>query len=357
MLSDLSKFSFFCGKHHNIDVILIKFESDPVLDIEVKKLVGRKWSNTLKSWYVLDIPSNRILFGLQLKIIGKTAISKIDEVNIPAFNRFVDQLKLKAYSPSTIKTYSVEFANFLQAIKTNPIDTFTSDRLRAYFLFCIDTLHLSENTLHSRINAIKFYFEQVENREKFFFDIPRPQKPTLLPKVIDKKDILKMLSVIENNKHRLMMMLCYGMGLRVSEIVNLKIEHIDSKRMQVLIESGKGKKDRYTNLPEKLLNYLREYYLEYKPVEYLFMGQNGGQYSVRSVQMVFKNAMIKAKINKRVGIHSLRHSYATHLLDAGTDMVFIQKLLGHNNIKTTEIYAKVSTKILSKVKSPLDDLL
>jgi len=153
-----------------------------------------------------------------------------------------------------------------------------------------------------------------------------------------------------------MLKLCYGMGLRVSEIVNLKIVHIDSGRMVVHIEAAKGKVDRYVALPASVLEELRNYYRAYRPKVYLFEGQYGGQYSIRSVQAVFKNAMRRAKINKSVGIHGLRHSYATHLLECGTDLSFIQKLLGHKDIKTTEIYAKVSNRQLGSVKSPLDDL-
>jgi len=145
------------------------------------------------------------------------------------------------------------------------------------------------------------------------------------------------------------------MGLRVSEIVNLKVANIDSGRMLVHIEAAKGKRDRYVTLPASILDDLRNYYRTYRPKTYLFEGQYGGQYSIRSVQAVFKNAMQKAKINKSVGIHGLRHSYATHLLEYGTDMVFIQKLLGHKDIKTTEIYAKVSNRHLRNVRSPLDD--
>jgi site-specific recombinase XerD len=146
------------------------------------------------------------------------------------------------------------------------------------------------------------------------------------------------------------------MGLRVSEIVNLKIANIDSRRMIVHLEAAKGKQDRYVTLPSSILDDLRNYYRVYQPKIYLFEGQYGGQYAIRSVQMVFKNAMRKAKINKSVGIHGLRHSYATHLLECGTDMLFIQKLLGHKDIKTTEIYAKVSNRQLGNIKSPLDDL-
>jgi site-specific recombinase XerD len=225
-----------------------------------------------------------------------------------------------------------------------------------YFLYCTNTLKLSENTLHSRINAVKFYFEQVLHREKLFFEIPRPKKPSILPKVIDTKDIKKLFTVTTNLKHNTMLKLCYGMGLRVSEIVNLKISDIDSQRMQVLVQQAKGKKDRYVNLPESILEQLREYYKQYKPKRYLFEGQVGEQYAIRSVQQVFKDALRKAKINKEIGIHGLRHSFATHLLENGTDIKFIQELLGHNDIKTTLRYTHISKKSLAKVKSPLDSL-
>ncbi|MEX8547591.1 MAG: tyrosine-type recombinase/integrase [Mucilaginibacter sp.] len=150
--------------------------------------------------------------------------------------------------------------------------------------------------------------------------------------------------------------LCYGMGLRVSEVVNIKITDIDSKTMQVFIEKAKGKKDRYANLPESILEQLRAYYKLYKPQKYLFEGLQGEQYSIRSVQQVFKNAMQKARINKTIGIHGLRHSFATHLLENGTDIKFIQELLGHNDIKTTLRYIHVSKQQLKNVKSPLDNL-
>jgi len=251
----------------------------------------------------------------------------------------------------------IEFSQLLYILKDVPVDSLTPNRLRAYLLYCVEKLKLSENTIHSRINAIKFYFEQVLKRDQmFFFEIPRPKKKYILPKVFSKQDIAKLFAQIDNPKHLLMIKLCYGMGLRVSEIVNLKISNIDSKRMLVHIECAKGKIDRYVALPASILELLREYYIKYRPEIYLFEGQYGGQYSIRSAQQVFKNAMEKAKINKSVGIHGLRHSYATHLLEGGTDMYFIQKLLGHSRIKTTEIYAKVSNRQLGKVVSPLDTL-
>jgi integrase/recombinase XerD len=356
MWENASFYQFELGTHHEKEVIWIKFEKNPVLIAQVKKLASARWSASQKAWYVNDVLNYRNLFGIEPKSIGKDAFSAIHDINKPAFERFLEQLQLKAYSPNTIRTYTIEFAQLLAILKNHPVDSLSSERLRAYFLYCINTLKMKEMHLHSRINAIKFYFEQVLHKEKMFFEIPRPSKPSILPKVIDGQDIKKMFTKTENQKHRLMLKLCYGMGLRVSEVVNIKITDIDSKRMQVLISAAKGKKDRYVNLPESILEELRAYYISHKPKEYLFEGQYGGAYSKRSVQAVFKNAMIKSKINKKVGIHSLRHSYATHLLEHGTDISFIQQLLGHNDVKTTLLYAKVGKKELSKVKSPLDDL-
>ena len=288
--------------------------------------------------------------------VGKKVISQIHPVNRHAIKRMHELLVLKAYSPNTIKTYCIELAQLLYVLGNNPVDELTPERLRSYFLYCAKKLKLSENIIHSRLNAVKFYFEQVLKQEKLFFmEIPRPKKKSALPKVISKNDIAKIFAHTDNLKHLLMLKLCYGMGLRVSEIPNLKITNIDSKRMLVHIENAKGKRDRYVTLPESVLNDLRNYYKIYRPKVYLFEGQFGKQYAIRSVQAVFKNAMEKAKINKSVGIHGLRHSYATHLLECGTDMIFIQKLLGHKDIKTTEIYAKVSNRHLQNIRSPLDD--
>jgi site-specific recombinase XerD len=344
------------SEHKGKAVIFIRFDYDPALIKEVKKLVGVHWSQSQKAWYVLNTKQYRQKFGLEPQIIGKDVLNHIHPNNQGAFERLIETLQLKAYSESTIKTYRNEFAQLLYILKDKKVEDLDAERLRSYFLYCINTLKLSENTLHSRMNAVKFYFEQVLHREKMFFEIPRPKKPCILPKVISPKDIKKLFEVTTNLKHNTMLKLCYGMGLRVSEIVNLKISDIDSKNLQVLVEQSKGKKDRYVNLPESILAQMRAYYLEYQPKKYLFEGQYGEQYSTRSVQKVFKDALKKAKINKAIGIHGLRHSFATHLLENGTDIRFIQELLGHNDLKTTLRYTHVSEKSLKKVKSPLDFL-
>ncbi|ANI90443.1 integrase [Arachidicoccus ginsenosidimutans] len=336
--------------------IAVTFEKQPELIARFKKLKGARWSASLKVWHLPDTAEYRKRFGVEVAPVSKEILLKIHEINKPAMQRLVEELQLKGYSTNTIKTYKNEFAQLLYILKNHPVDKLNADKIRGYFLYCINELKMTEALLHSRFNAVKFYFEQVLKREKVFVEIPRPKKPSKLPKVINAQDIKKMFDATDNLKHNLMLKLCYGMGLRVSEIVNLKITNIDSKNMQVLIERAKGKKDRYVNLPESVLGELRAYYKTYQPKEYLFEGQYGGQYSLRSAQQVFKNALNKAKINKQVGIHSLRHSFATHLLEAGTDISYIQKLLGHNDIKTTLIYAEVGKKDLKKIKSPLDNI-
>ncbi|MDO9187642.1 MAG: tyrosine-type recombinase/integrase [Bacteroidia bacterium] len=352
-----NEIDFLTGKHKDKQVIWCKFpKNDIVLAALKKQYPFCRWSNTNKCWYITDSKEIRKQVGLALKEPSETILHKIHPINQPALQSMENQLKLKAYSTNTAKVYLGEFSQLLVMLKNHPVDTLTPDRLKSYMLYCVNELKLSEAHLHSRLNALKFYFEQVLLKDKFFIEIPRPKSKSKLPKVLSTKDIQKLFDVTSNSKHKLMLQLCYGMGLRVSEIVHLKISDIDSKRMQVLIENSKGKSDRYVNLPESVLTLLRSYYKTYQPKHFLFEGQYGGQYSIRSVQAVFKNGMRLAKINKPVGIHSLRHSYATHLLEYGTDMAFIQKLLGHSDMKTTMIYAQIGKKEVQNVRSPLDNM-
>ena len=350
------RFSFEAGEHKGKRVIWIRFEYNDELIRFVRLHTKAWWSRTAKAWYVADSRHYRDLFHLKPNITGKEVILKIHEVNLPALKRLQEQITLKGYSENTLRTYSLEFAQLLYTLKSHPVDELTPERLRSYFLYCHQKLKLSESEIHSRINAVKFYFEQVLRRDKMFFDIPRPKKPFILPKMLDKKEVKRVIDALDNPKHKLILQLAYGMGLRVSEVTALKIADINSHTMTVCVEQGKGKKDRVVVLPESVLDSLRAYYKEYRPKEYLFEGQFGGKYSTRSAQAVFKNAMRKAGIDKRIGVHGLRHSFATHLLETGTDMRFIQELLGHHSIKTTEIYTHISDVSKSNVKSPLDSL-
>lgn len=291
------------------------------------------------------------------KVQGGFAAWKLSAENLVALQRFIEQLKLKAYSSSTIKTYRNEFLQLLQLLKEKPVHDLSPDDLRRYFIYCFEQLKLTENTLHSRINAIKFYFEQVLKRERFFWEIPRPKKPSQLPKLLNEEEIEKLFNALSNKKHKAMLFTAYSAGLRVSEIVSLKVKDIDSGRMQIFIGRAKGKKDRYVNLSPVLLDVLRSYVKSYRPKLFLFESEATGlAYPARTAQQIFSNAKHKAGIKKDVGIHSLRHSFATHLLDKGTDIRYIKELLGHFNIKTTERYLHVSKKQLVNIVSPLDDL-
>jgi integrase/recombinase XerD len=196
----------------------------------------------------------------------------------------------------------------------------------------------------------------VLKRPRQTYDLPRARKPETLPTVFDETEIAAIIKACENLKHKTIICLAYAGGLRVSEIVNLKIGDVDSKRMVINIKQAKGFKDRTIMLSTKLLIMLRAYYKEYKPKTWMFEGQYGLQYSTRSIQIVLQHLKAKAGVTKKGSIHAIRHSFATHLLEGGTDLVSIKELLGHNSIKTTLIYTHVSKKHLSKIQSPLDKL-
>ncbi len=380
--------------HKQADQIGLQFIGDAELNNLVKKLKGIKWSHSNKCWY---LPLTKENYTAVIKAINRKAITdttllkqylhkrkqikatipappkkiiskpitsvpagRLCKENLAALEKFVEQLKLKSYSPSTIRTYRNEFLQLLQLLKNKPANELTPDDLRRYMVYAMEKEGIKENTAHSRLNALKFYFEQVLGRDKFFWEIPRPKKAHQLPKIFSQDEIAAIINSINNKKHKVMLMLAYSAGLRISEVVTLKTFEIDSKRMTIFINAAKGKKDRLVTLSPVLLVMLREYALEYKPDKkgYLFEGSaKGDPYSTRSLQEVLQSAKKKAGVIKPGSIHSLRHSFATHLIEKGTDVTMIQKLLGHNDIKTTLIYLHTSNKNLLKIISPLDDLI
>jgi site-specific recombinase XerD len=250
-------------------------------------------------------------------------------------------------------------AQLLRTLGHVQADHLKPEHLKRYLVYCFEKLHLRENTLHSRINALKFYYEQVLGREKFFWEIPRPKKQLILPRILNEEELERLFKALANLKHKAMLFTVYSAGLRVSELANLKIKDIDSDRMQIFVEKAKGKKDRYVNLSPILLDILRSYIRKYRPqpIEFLFESeQTRTAYPRRTIQKIFEDAKDKAGITKNVGIHSLRHSFATHLLEKGTDIKYIKNILGHFDIRTTERYLHVSKKVLANISSPLDDL-
>jgi integrase/recombinase XerD len=380
----MTSIKFNLDTHKGLAVIFIQFEKDEKIIARLKEIASPKWSRTRRSWYVLDTPKMREIFKLPQEVniekntktnerievvVNKKKQHQFEqllfkkEIKIPKINSHIlpkmhDMLLMKGYSISTQRTYLNEMSIFLEAIKGNAADTFTPERLQQYFIYCHTTLQLSENTIHSRMNAIKFYYEQILKNEKMFFDIPRPLKPLKLPKVISEEKIIKGLFTLENLKHRTLLFVSYSAGLRVSEVVKIKLTDIDKDRMQIFVEAAKGKKDRVVVLAKSALQLIDLYMEEYKPSFYLFEGQNKAEhYSIRSAQTIFKLAFKELGLDTRVSFHSLRHSYATHLLDNGTDISYIQHLLGHNDIKTTLIYADVSYKKTKTIESPIDRIL
>lgn len=213
---------------------------------------------------------------------------------------------------------------------------------------------VSASYQNQAINAIKFYNEHVLGLDRTYYEIDRPFKPKNLPRVLSQKDVQKILLEVKNIKHKAILSIIYGCGIRISECINMRLTDIDSDANRVWVRNAKGRKDRITLLPESLLTLLREYYLAYRPKKWLFEGPNCEQYSGSSIRKVFSRAKSKARVRKPASVHTLRHSFATHLLENGTNLRYIQQLLGHSSSKTTEIYTHVTESHLINVVSPLD---
>lgn len=270
---------------------------------------------------------------------------------------YMELLKQKRYSESTIKTYSAYFKDYIHYFASRDLTDIKTEEINDYILLLIRQKNMSGSEQNQRINSIKFYYEKVLGREKQLIKIERPRKEKNLPDTLSKTEIQNILRSISNVKHRCLLELIYSAGLRRNEVLNLKINDVDSKRMLIKIRGGKGKKDRYSLLSANVLIHLREYFMAYKPSKWLFEGQNGQQYSSTSITRVFKKSAGKAGIKKRVHLHMLRHSFATHLLEQGTNLRVIQSLLGHENIQTTEIYTHVSNLEIGKVINPIDEII
>lgn len=249
------------------------------------------------------------------------------------------------YSSRTRDNYLSHIRPFLESLGDKQVIHCNSQDFQSYLNSYKFTSVSQQNQV---INAIRFLYKFGLNKKYDKVSFKRPKSEKKLPKVVDGEFIKSQLSKIENIKHRAILTLTFSVGLRVSEIVNIKIEDIDSKRMLIHIKNAKGRKDRIVPLSEKVLILLREYFMQYKPKEYLFNGQNSTQYSIGSCQAIYKKY-----IDPTGHIHTLRHSCFTNLLENGTDLRVIQKIAGHSNVKTTEIYTHVSNQVLSKVNLPI----
>lgn len=277
------------------------------------------------------------------------------ETKVGFYDKVRSELRLRNYSNKTIKSYTSCLRSFTRYFQPRHPRQIEETDIRNYLLYLLEEKRFSAATVNQVFNALRFLYVELYKMPFIIGSLPRPKKEKQLPVVLSQEEVVRLLDSVDNLKHKTILMLIYSAGLRVGEAVRLKIEDIDSERKLIYLKSAKGKKDRYTLLSDVALKNLREYFKAYRPKEYLFEGAPGRKHiAERSVQEVFKRATGMAGIRKHVTVHSLRHSFATHLLEAGTDLRYIQEVLGHASSKTTEIYTHVSKQKLGKIINPLD---
>ena len=338
--------------------VVRKLKQFPYLKYDQKTKI---WSIPYNEKYISDLRNiadteNQKFNYIEQPTDKKQPIKSIIPKTKTCPDDYLQKLLELRYSASTIKTYRLAFEEFVNYYPEEKLESITEDKIIHYIRYLVNDRKISTSLQNTTINAIKFYYEKVLGGKRIFYHLDRPRTEKTLPEVLSEEQVADLLNSVENLKHRAILMTIYSAGLRIGESINLRISDIDSKRMQIRIEQAKGKKDRYTLLSVKTLEVLKKYFLAYKPKVWLFEGQNGGQYSEKSIQLIFHKAKEAVKINKKVTVHTLRHSFATHLLENGTDLRYIQSLLGHSSSKTTEIYTHITTKGFDKIISPLDKL-
>lgn len=290
-------------------------------------------------------------------VFKEPAFTTLDNEKKSEILKFKYWMRQRRYSDSTIERYIDALSIFFRFFHQKPIHKISNKDLIVFNNEYILLNKYSATYQSQIINSLKLFYRRMQNKEINVDAIDRPRKPHKLPNVLCKEEVTAILKALSNIKHKAMLSLIYSCGLRRSELLNLKPTDVDSKRNILIIRNAKGFKDRITPLSEKIIEMLRIYYKEYKPENWLFEGQKVGErYTEESLNAVFKKALSLTKIKKPVTLHWLRHSFATHLLEAGTDLRYIQEILGHKSSKTTEIYTHVSNKQLQKIKSPFDDL-
>ena len=363
-------------KHKGQQIVLLKFNYNPKLIGLIKQLPGAKWSSTHKAFYTVYTPGIEkqveSIVGAETLINKDEFYQKLEQIkkDVPGIKdkiiegdtalkieKFKNWMQSRRYSENTIGTYTDALKTFLKFYAHKALSEITNEDIIHFNNQYILANKLSASFQNQVVNAVKLFFRTVQNKTIDVDIIHRPKRSHPLPNVLSKGEIKEILEAHTNIKHKAMLSLIYACGLRRSELLNLKPNNIDSNRGLLIIKEAKGKKDRIAPISDKMISLLREYYKVYKPVNWLFEGQNKGeQYTAESLQNVLKQALTKVKNTKPVTLHWLRHSYATHLLEAGTDLRYIQELLGHKSSRTTEIYTHVSTKSVQKIKSPFDDL-
>lgn len=361
---------------NNEKQIGIKFPPDKMVHTVLRGMPNIKWSKEFNMAYIKNNPKNLNLIFEDFKGIAWINCSSFfpnnksktnsTPVKVNDFRKrelpknyrkcpesFLQKLELKQYANNTAKTYINLFERFINHYKTKELTHINENDIRLYLQQLVQE-NKSHSYVNQMINSIKFYYEVVLEMPNRFYSIERPIKKESLPKVISLEEVQTIIKNTNNIKHKCIVSLLYSSGLRRGELLNLKLTDIDSKRMVITIKNGKGNKDRQTILSETVLKDLRVYYKQWKPKEYLFEGKPSQQYSHTSVLKIIKNAAKKGGIQKNISPHMLRHSFATHLLENGTDLRYIQVLLGHNSTRTTEVYTQVAINNIKAIKSPIE---
>jgi integrase/recombinase XerD len=350
--------------HRKNNQLLIKFEYDETLISLVRTVNGASWSKSLKAWYLISNAENLSIILKLFKNISKVDVSKISkktpfkrdltDEQKKLLNQFYLFLKGKRYSQSTIQTYTFFIADFINFHTKTPLAELTN---RAVELF-IETVFMERNYSVSSqrqfISALKIFTVFCPQTKIHNLALERPKKSRILPSVLSQEEVLRIIQYTQNIKHRAILTLLYSCGLRIGELINLKLIDFHIDRKQLIVKKGKGRKDRYVSLADSFLPLLSNYYHSYKPTIYFVEGQNGGKYSAESIRSFLRKSCKKAGIRKPVTPHTLRHSYATHLLENGVDLRYIQTLLGHSKPETTMIYTHVQRKDLMEIQNPLD---
>lgn len=375
--------------HKEVPVIKITFPMNSVILERLRQIQEVRWSRTMMSWYVPQancthgdlyvlLKSIAHIDYSGLKINKEVVVDSIPQINsdavkvrfpktqvlqqlneehIKKINDFKMWLQSKRYSENTIGTYTDALKLFLKFYNNKAVETIDNQDLINFNNRYILYNKLSVSFQNQVVNAVKLFFSTIENKKLQPDLIHRPKRAKLLPNVLSKEEVKALLAAPFNIKHKAMLSLIYACGLRCGELIRLMPSMVDSNRKLLIIKQSKGRKDRIVPLSDKIITLLRDYYMVFKPKVYLFEGQKAGEmYDERSLQQVLKNNVAKANIQKPVTLHWLRHSYATHLLENGTDLRYIQEILGHSSSRTTEIYTHVSNKSIQKIVSPFDYL-
>lgn len=361
---------------NNEKQIGIKFNPNKMVQTIIKGLPEVKWSSKFGMAYVKNNPKNLNLIFEDFKGVAwincahffpklKTKTNN-SPVQVNDFRKrkypknyracpetYLQKLELKQYAINTAKTYIQLFEVFINYYKNKELNAIDENDIRSFMKQLVQQ-GKSHSYINQMINSIKFYYEVVLEMPNRFYSIERPIKRETLPKVISLEEVQSIIKNTNNIKHKCIVSLLYSAGLRRSELLNLKLEDIDSKRMVITVKNGKGNKDRQTILSKTVLQDLRFYYKEWNPKHFLFESPKGEKYSAESVLKIIKTSTKKAGIRKNVTPHMLRHSFATHLLENGTDLRYIQVLLGHNSTRTTEVYTQVAINNIKAIKSPIE---